>query len=335
MMIQNPTAPLDYATPAFVRGSPTSALLMVEDVSVRFKKFVAVDDVTFTLHAGDLLGLIGPNGAGKTTLLRTIAGLQPTDKGVVRILGERLDRWTGESMRHVGFTPDTPPLYDQLTVRQFLQFIARGYDLSGSEVNERIDFWLEKVWLSEKADQKISALSRGMRQRVGIARTLLPNPHVILLDEPAAGLDPAGRVQFREVLNELRRQGKVIIVSSHILADMGEYCSHIGIVSHGKLLKFGTVREISQAGGDATRSTYRVALAKPVVDLKRRLESIEGITDLVEQDHKFTLIYDAGADAAAKLLAELVGAGVPVCAFTEAAGNLEEAYLATGVRQVD
>ena len=336
-MPETPASSLDYATPASLRDSvlPTSALLIVEDLSVRFKKFVAVDNVTFTLNAGDLLGLIGPNGAGKTTLLRAIAGLQPTEAGLVRILGERLDRWTGESMRHVGFTPDTPPLYEQLTVRQFLSFIARGYDLSGPEINERIDFWLEKVWLSEKADQKISALSRGMRQRVGIARTLLPNPHVILLDEPAAGLDPAGRVQFREVLNELRRQGKVVIVSSHILADMGEYCSHIGIVSHGRLLKFGTVREISQAGGDLTRSIYRIALSRPVVDLARRLQAIEGISDLVEQDHKFSITYDAGPDAAAQLLVGLVRAEVPVCAFGEVAGNLEEAYLATGVQQVD
>jgi ABC-2 type transport system ATP-binding protein len=312
-------------------GSP---LLTVRDIRVTFKRFTAVDDVSFSLNAGDLLGLIGPNGAGKTTLLRAIAGLQPSDAGMVEIMGERLNRWSGESMRHVGFTPDTPPLYEQLTVRQFLSFIARGYDLSGSEVNERIDFWLEKVWLTEKADQKISALSRGMRQRVGIARTLLPNPHVILLDEPAAGLDPAGRVQFRELLNELRRQGKVVVVSSHILADMGEYCSHIGIVSHGKLIRFGTVREISQTG-DPTRSTYRVVLAKPIADLKRRLELVESLTNLVEQDHHFSVSYDAGTDAAAALLRELIRLDVPVCGFNEVGGNLEEAYLATGVKQVD
>ena len=314
------------------------ALLVVRGIFVRFKRFVAVDHVGFDLRSGDLLGLIGPNGAGKTTLLRAVAGIAPVDAGMIQVLGRRLDRDDGESLRHVGFTPDTPPVYDHLTVRQFLQFIARGYDLAGAEVNERIDFWLDKVWLAEKADQKISALSRGMKQRVGLARTLLPNPHVILLDEPAAGLDPAGRVQFRELLNELRRQGKVVIVSSHILADMSEYCSHIGIMSHGRLVRFGTVREISQAitGGDGNRATYRVRLAKPVDDLARRLSSVDGIADVVPAgDLAFACAYDVGPDAAARLLGDLLRAGLLVCAFGEQQDDLEAAYLQTGVRQVD
>src|ERR1044072_4872725 len=124
-----------------------------------------------------------------------------------------------------------------------------------SEVEERIDFWLERVWLTEKADQKIKGLSRGMRQRVGIARTLMPNPAVVLLDEPAAGPDPAGRVQFRKLLCELREQGKALIVSSHILSDMEEYCTHIAIMGHGNLMKFGTVREIA-TGADTGRCRY-------------------------------------------------------------------------------
>jgi ABC-2 type transport system ATP-binding protein len=272
-------------------------------------------------------------------LLRTIAGLQPADAGRVDVIGQRLDRNDGDSMRHVGFTPDTPPAYEQLTVRKFLQFVARGYDLSKHEVDERIDFWLEKVWLTEKADQKIGSLSRGMKQRVGIARTLLPNPHVILLDEPAAGLDPRGRVQFRELLNDLRRQGKAVIVSSHILADMDEYCSHIGVMSHGRLVRFGTVREISQAvgaTGDGTRATYRVRLAKPVVGLAGRVEAIDGVESVaIESDHAFTLTADPGDDAAARLLADLIRAGLFVSAFGEVKGDLEQAYLSSGVHQVD
>ena len=330
------------AIPSAVMASEAAAdevklgesLLVVRSLLVRFKRFTAVNDVSFELAAGDLLGLIGPNGAGKTTLLRAVAGLQPVDAGLVQIMGRRLNRSDGQSMKHVGFTPDTPPIYEQLTIRQFLSFIARGYDLSGPEVNERIDFWLEKVWLTEKADQKISALSRGMRQRVGIARTLLPNPQVILLDEPAAGLDPAGRVQFRELLNDLRRQGKVVVVSSHILADMGDYCSHIGIVSHGKLVRFGTVRDVSGLGNE-TRSTYRINLAHPVNDLRLRLEQIVGVDEIAESDHSVALSFDAGAENAARLLAELVKGGVPACAFAEVRESLEEAYLKTGVKQVD
>jgi len=121
-------------------------------------------------------------------------------------------------------------------VRQFLQFVGKGYDLPPAEIRERSDFWLEKVWLTDKADQRIKGLSRGMRQRLGLARTLLPNPALILLDEPAAGLDPAGRVQFRQLLADLRDQGKTIIVSSHILADMDEYCTHIAIMTAGAIV---------------------------------------------------------------------------------------------------
>lgn len=335
-MSQAPSAanPVDESTRQPIATIDSPALLVVRDVLVRFKRFVAVDRVSFELNAGDLLGMIGPNGAGKTTLLRAVAGLQPTDAGLIQILGKRLDRSSGESMRDIGFTPDTPPLYEQLTVRQFLQFIGRGYDLSPRESDERIDFWLGKVWLSEKADQKIAALSRGMRQRVGIARTLLPNPHVILLDEPAAGLDPAGRVQFRELLNELRRQGKVVIVSSHILADMGEYCSHIGIMSHGQLVRFGTVREVSDTG-DATRSTYRIRLARPVSDLRRRLDNLADLELIEVADHALTLGYPAGEEHAADLLKQLIERDIPVSGFAVTAANLEEAYLKTGVKQVD
>jgi ABC-2 type transport system ATP-binding protein len=196
-------------------------LLVAEQVRVSFGNFTAVRDVNLTLRGGELVGLIGPNGAGKTTLLRALAGIQPLTRGVVRLLGEIMTPSTQHLLAHIGFTPDTPAMYGELTVRDYLRFIAKGYDILGSEAEERIDFWLDKVWLSEKSNLKVKALSRGMTQRVGIARTLLPNPSLVLLDEPSAGLDPAGRVQFRNLLSNLREQGKALIVSSHIMLDMG------------------------------------------------------------------------------------------------------------------
>src|SRR6476620_9520620 len=223
-------------------ATSTGALVEVESVRVRFGKLLAVRDVSLSLAGGTLLGLIGPNGAGKTTLLRTLAGLQPPTRGTIEVLGQPL---SPDSLHQIGFTPDVPPVYDELTVRQFLQFVGKGYDLPPSEIRERTDFWLEKVWLADRADQKIKGLSRGMKQRLGIARTLLPNPALILLDEPAAGLDPAGRVQFRQLLADLRDQGKTIIISSHILADMDEYCTHIAIMSGGAIQQFGTVGQIT------------------------------------------------------------------------------------------
>src|SRR5215208_2755638 len=234
-----------FAAPPVVDDRGGGPVVAVQAVRVRFGALEAVRDVSFNLRPGDLLGLIGPNGAGKTTLLRALAGLQAIDAGAVRVLGQRLVPGAADVLRHVGFTPDTPPFYEQLTVRQFLEFIGRGYGLDRAELAERIDFWLEKVWLTEKAEQKVKGLSRGMRQRLGIARTLLPNPAVILLDEPTGGLDPGGRVQFRQLLCDLRDQGKALVVSSHILSDMADYCTHIGIMGAGRMIRLGSVAEIA------------------------------------------------------------------------------------------
>jgi len=322
-------------------SSPLSAtatlpanLLELRQIRVQFEELVAVNDVNLGLGPGHLLGLIGPNGAGKTTLLRAAAGLQPLTRGKVIIHDTELTPRNETILRHVGFTPDTPPVYEDLTVRQFLRFIAKGYDVIGPDVDERIDFWLEKVWLTEKANAKIRQLSRGMRQRIGIARTLLPNPSIILLDEPAAGLDPAGRVQFRQLLSSLREQGKALIVSSHILADMSEYCSHIGIMAAGKLVQLGTVAQIANHGS-GERCRYTVVLARAVPNLTEMIESIEGVSGVSVDTDRITLEYVPDRAAAAELLAVLVAKKLPVASLTANAPGLEEAYLRTGIRQVD
>jgi ABC-2 type transport system ATP-binding protein len=316
-----------------VSETPSDPLLRVEHVWVCYDSLVAVRDLSFELRGGDLLGLIGPNGAGKTTLLRAIAGAQPLSAGRVQVLGHTVGPGT-TALRHVGFAPDNPPVYEELTVRQFLTFIAMGYGLSRQGLDDHIGFWLEQVWLTEKADQKIKSLSRGMRQRIGIARTMLPNPQVVLLDEPAAGLDPAGRVQFRQLLCDLRDQGKALIVSSHILSDMNEYCTHIGIMSKGSIMQYGTVAQVA-AAGNGEHCRYTLVLASPMPQLATILESIESVSNVrVERDH-VTLQYPSSRQAAAALLARLVQENVPVASFTPHAPGLEEAYLRAGIEQVD
>jgi len=310
-----------------------AALLDVASVSIDFGKFTAVRDVSLRLSSGHLLGLIGPNGAGKTTLLRAIAGLNAPSRGHVRVL----DQLVGPGqpvLQHLGFTPDTPAFYEDLTVGKFLTFIALGHGLPAHETRERIDFWLEKVWLSEKRDTKIKALSRGMRQRVGIARTLLPNPTVILLDEPAAGLDPAGRVQFRELLCNLRDQGKALIVSSHILADLEEYCTHVGIMSGGALVRFGSVHEV-KATHEAGRCRYTMHLASAPADLRILLGDLEGIESLEFEGLRVRFRYSTDASAAATLLGDLVKRGLPIAAFAPDATGLEDIYMKAGVGQVE
>jgi ABC-2 type transport system ATP-binding protein len=315
-------------------GDQREWVLEAEQVRIRFGSFTAVRDVSLKLAGGELLGLIGPNGAGKTTLLRALAGIQPLTRGVVRVLGEPMTPSTQHLLAHVGFTPDTPAMYEELTVREYLRFIAKGYEILGSEADERIDFWLEKVWLAEKAAMKVRELSRGMRQRVGIARTLLPNPALILLDEPSSGLDPAGRVQFRQLLCSLRDQGKALIVSSHNLLDMGDYCTHIAIMSKAQIVRYGTVSEVS-AGEDATRCRYTVVLAHPVAGLEQSLAGMDGMGDVAIDGDRITLEYDSGRDEAALLLGKLVAMKLPIASFAPNALGLEEAYLRTEVAQVD
>jgi ABC-2 type transport system ATP-binding protein len=236
--------------------------------------------------------------------------------------------------RMIGFTPDVPPAYDALSVRQFLNFIAAGYGMSPEQTGPNIDFWLEKVWLSDKKNQKVRSLSRGMKQRLGIARTLLPNPNIILLDEPAAGLDPAGRVQFRKLLADLRDQGKTLIVSSHILSDMEEYCTHAAIMSHGSVIRFGTVREVA-AGVDTGRCRYTIELSHAAAGVAAILSAIPDVDRVAEDRLGVTLEFSSDRQRAAELLRTIIAAGIPVSGFKAHQAGLEEAYLKAGVRQVD
>ena len=314
-----------------------SALLEIENLRVQFGELIAVNDVSISLEAGHLLGLIGPNGAGKTTTLRAAAGLQAVTTGHVRLLGHDVFQYPTIVNRHLGFTPDAPALYDTLTVTDFLRFVARCYGLSTGLAAERIDHWLKNLWLSDKKDAKVASLSRGMKQRLAVARTLLPDPHVALLDEPAAGLDPAGRVEFRKLLANLRDQGKAIIVSSHILADLAEYCTHIAIMGHGRTLAYGTVAEVA-GGQSAERTRYRIVLATRLSDLTARLEplaNISGISDLQADGDQITLEYHSDRTAAANLLRQFLETGLPVAEFHAMRPDLEQAYLRTGIRQVD
>ncbi|MFQ5592349.1 MAG: ABC transporter ATP-binding protein [Phycisphaerae bacterium] len=309
-----------------------SALLAASNVRVEFGVLVAVRDVSFELCGGHLLGLVGPNGAGKTTLMRVLAGLHAPTRGYAEIMGKPVLGEHEVVRHHVGFAPDAPPAYEELSIEQFLEFIGGAYGLTGTETDERIDFWLEQLWLSDRRGTLIKELSRGMRQRVILARTFLPQPHVILLDEPLVGLDPAGRVQLRQVLAMLRDQGCAMIVSSHILSDLEEIASHIAIIERGSILRWGEADAVCDKQDH--RSTIRlVALDEgPYLD---RIAAIDGVSHVRQDRRTFTFDYHADERHIAELLRLLVEAAVPVLSFTRVKTTLEEAYLRSGVRQVD
>jgi len=309
-----------------------TVILAADSVRVEFGSLVAIDEVSFELSGGQLLGLVGPNGAGKTTLLRVLSGLHSPTRGAAYIMGKPVLGEHEVVRHHVGFAPDSPPAYDDLTIQQFLQFIAAAYGLDRSDAHERMDFWLEKLWLTDKRDILIKNLSRGMRQRVTLARTFLPQPHVILLDEPLVGLDPAGRVQLRSVLGMLRDQGCAMIVSSHILTDLEEIASHIAIIESGSFRHWSEKDALHHH--EKERRTYRLTSLDENSHLAR-LEAETGISHIRQDGRTYIFDYHADEARAAELLRRLVDAGVPVTAFTQTKTTLEEMYLRSGVKQVD
>ena len=309
-----------------------TVILAADSVRVEFGSLVAVDNVSFELSGGQLLGLVGPNGAGKTTLLRVLSGLHSPTRGAAYIMGKPVLGEDEVVRHHVGFAPDSPPAYDDLTIEQFLQFIAAAYGLDRSEAQERMDFWLEQLWLTDKRNILIKNLSRGMRQRVTLARTFLPRPHVILLDEPLVGLDPGGRVQLRSVLGMLRDQGCAMIVSSHILTDLEEIASHIAIIERGSFCHWSEKDALYHH--EQERRTYRLTSLDENSHVAR-LEAETGVSHIRRDGRTYIFDYHADEARAAELLRRLVDAGVPVTAFTQTKTTLEEMYSRSGVKQVD
>ncbi len=310
-----------------------TVLLTADSVRVEFGTLVAVRDVSFDVAGGQLVGLVGPNGAGKTTLLRALAGLHAPTRGRAFILGKPVMGEHEVVRHHVGFGPDSPPAYEELSIDQFLRFITSAYGIPKQEAGERIDFWLEQLWLTEKRGTLIKTLSRGMRQRLTLARTFIPRPHVILLDEPLAGLDPAGRIQLRGVLNMLRRQGCAMIVSSHILADLEEVSTHIAIIEQGRIIRWSETEALRH--GHRERRIYRLVIVDHQADFTKSLESVDGVANVRREDRTYTFEYHADEKAAADLLKRFVINDIGVLSFTMVTRSLEEAYIQSGVRQVD
>lgn len=310
-----------------------NALLQADAIRVEFGPLVAVRDISFEVAAGELVGLVGPNGAGKTTLLRVLAGLHAPTRGEARIMGKPVLGEHEVVRHHVGFAPDSPPAYEELTIDQFLRFIACAYRLEHDEAEERIQFWLEQLWLTEKRYTPVKHLSRGMRQRVTLARTFIPRPHAILLDEPLSGLDPAGRIQLRKVLAMLREQGCAMIVSSHILADLEEVSSHIAIIEQGSILRWSRTEALQHQAED--RRHYRLRTLGMRPEHTDWLKAIPGVAELQADTREYTFTYEADEQAVARLVANIAARGIPIVSFNMIKTSLEDAYLRAGVKQVD
>ncbi len=304
-------------------------IVRAEGLVKRYDRTLAVAGVDLSVASGEIFGLVGPNGAGKTTTLRILATLLRPSSGEAEIAGFSVTRNPDQVRRVLGFMPDVFGVYDDMKVWEYLDFFARCYGIPASKRRRMIGDLLELVDLGTKRDQYVQTLSRGMQQRLCLAHALVHDPEVLLLDEPASGLDPRARVELRELLRELRKLGKTIVISSHILPELEELCTSVAIVDRGQVLAQGRVSDIER------RLRFGAVLRIKVLGDAEALEAardrfaadVDVASATILEDGTIELGFRGDDAASARLLAETVGAGVAVISFARAASDLEELFL--------
>ena len=293
----------------------------------------AVDDLSLTVESGECYGLIGPNGAGKTTTIRMLVGLlEPTD-GLVFLNGLDPMQHRAETNRLLGYVPDFFAVHDDLKVWEFFDYYGMAYDMGRSERSRRIGELIELFDLNVRRDEFVSTLSRGMKQRLCIAKTLMHDPAILIMDEPASGLDPKARIELREMIKTLRDMGKSLLVSSHILTEMSDFCTSVGIMEKGRLVLSGRVDDILQrvtAGG----AEYEVTVTDRVDELAALLQADPDVRDVRVEGKAVQFLLAGDEDAAVKLLAGLVGYGLPVCGFRREQSDLEDIFMSVAAHEV-
>jgi ABC-2 type transport system ATP-binding protein len=302
--------------------------LVIEHLRVDFPEVIAVNDLSLTIDVGDVCGLIGPNGAGKTTTMRAISGLQETTRGSVRVAGLELASQPDELKRQLGFMPDFCPTYDQLTASEFLDHYARAYDVPNR--NKRIEECLQLTWLTEKRNALCEELSRGMKQRLVLAKTLLPDPKVLLLDEPASGLDPLGRLELRKLLLQLRDAGKAVLISSHILSELSGFCNKVAIMERGKLVMAGAIPELGDKLNARKMSVKWRANGDKALEILRSAN----VKNLVATGNGATFDFDGSTDTLDELLKALITQGIRISEWRALGDDLEQIFLQSGAKEL-
>lgn len=300
-------------------------MLEIRELRKRYGNFQALDGLDLTISKGELFGFVGPNGAGKTTTLKIVSGLMAPDSGSVKIDGMEL-LGDGRALRErIGYVPDFFGVYDNLKVSEYMEFFASCYGIEGLKMRKRCSLLLEQVKLEDKADFFVDGLSRGMKQRLCLARALIHDPELIILDEPASGLDPRTRMEFSNMLRELREQGKTLLVSSHILSELSELCTSIGMIEQGKMVLQGSMEQIFE------RVNASNPLLITVFNGKEKalsiLKSHPGVQTIAVRDDEIKVSFNGDRQDEAVLLQQLVDAEVMVNGFMREKGSLETLFM--------
>ena len=301
-------------------------MIRVERVSHWFGALHVLNDVSFTVPAGEIFGFIGPNGAGKTTTLRMIATLLEPDDGRVLVDGYDVVDQPSEVRTVLGFMPDSYGVYERVTIREYLEFFAAAHELPVESRARTVDAVMELTDIGPLRDRLVRALSKGMKQRLAIARTLLHDPKVLVLDEPANGLDPRARIEMRDLIEELSRLGKTVLLSSHILTELSDMCTSVAILEKGKLVASGSVAEI----GNQLRPerAVRVRFLSPPEDVLATLRAAPGVLGAErDPDGAYELTYRGGDEVIAELVSHLVSRELKIVRVEPDRNDLERIFL--------
>jgi len=306
-----------------------SPIIEIKELSKRFGKRLAVDNISFDIESGEIFGLVGPNGAGKTTTMRMLVTLLKPDKGEIFVAGRSIRKFPNEARRVIGFMPDSFGVYGDMTVQEYLDFFGACFKIPPNQRIHLINDLLDLVDLTHRRDDMVDTLSRGLKQRLGLARVLIHDPDILVLDEPASGLDPRARVEIRELLLEVARLGKTIIFSSHILADVGELCTRVGIIEDGKLAAIGALEQLNERL--MPHRQIRIGLMDRKEEAQAALQTMTGVSAvrLLDNLSRASLEVDFIGDDQAihQLLAKLLELGFSVIHFSEETSNLEEIFM--------
>lgn len=309
----------------------TDIMLRIRGLRKQYGNFTALNSLDMDVKKGELYGFVGSNGAGKTTTMKIISGLLKADGGEVYIDGVSALQKPTDMKRHIGYMPDFFGVYDNLKVIEYMEFYASIYGFHGKEARQLCLELIDLVNLKDKANVYVDSLSRGMKQRLCLARCLVHDPRLLILDEPASGLDPKARYDMKEILKNLSDMGKTILISSHILTELAEMCSAIGVIKHGQMILSDTASGISARL--SASNTLVITVLEKEEEAVRLLMELPGTANVSGRDHIIRLGYDGGAEGEARLLRSLVEKDIPVHGFKREESSLEALFIElTGAR---
>lgn len=315
----------------------TDALIQTHQLTKQFDDYVAVNQVSLAVHSGEVYGLIGPNGAGKTTLIRLLAMADSPTVGDISIGGQSLVRGepNADIKRQIGYLPDDFPLYDDLSVKDYLEYFGQLYYLSPDQLKQRVSEVLALVNLENKRYSIISSLSRGMKQRLSLARTVIHRPRLLLLDEPVSGLDPIARIDYCKTIKRLQSEGITILISSHILSDLEDFCTTIGIMEQGRLVESGRLQSLYRREGQQLLIAVLAEDTRLEIFLQEHpmVTAYEQLADPNGGGYKLSMTFTGTEADAADLLRALVTEGIRISEFHYTQETLEDIFVRLGYQQ--